>query len=77
MHRRMSRTRWGGAGVGVACAVCVGASTGCYQKITRAEGFGASRISTEKSDLDTPIDNAIFGKPDSAKKSTMPGPGSP
>jgi len=57
--------------------MCGVALAGCYQKITRAEGFGASRISTEKSDLDTPIDNAIFGKPDSSKKNTMPGPGSP
>lgn len=60
-------------------AVCVTATVivagaacgGCYQKITRAEGFGASRISTEEPDRQQgPVDKLIFGE-DKPTKKTM------
>jgi len=39
------------------------AAPGCYQKVTRAEGFGADRISTESPNRQQgPIDELIFGK---------------
>lgn len=57
-------------------AVAIGAAVlfmagGCYQKITRAEGFGASRISTEEPDRQQgPVDKLIFGE-DKPTKKTM------
>ncbi len=77
MHRRILSVRKGSMVVLAVCTVCGMASMGCYKKITRAEGFGADRITTEQSDLDTPLNNAIFGKPPSARNTNMPGPGSP
>lgn len=69
MHRQKLSTWRAALGVGVACAVCGGASTGCYQKVTRAEGFGASRISTEEPDRQPgAIDKLIFGQDKPSKK---------
>lgn len=46
----------------LACAVGLAAG-GCYERVTRVEGFGAHRISTQSPDRQQgPIDELIFGK---------------
>lgn len=64
MRQDGSRARWM-VRIGVSvCAVGVTiAASGCYTKITRAEGFGADRISTEEPDRrQGPVDKLIFGE---------------
>jgi hypothetical protein len=56
-------------GVVLAAASLVVCAPGCYQKVTRAEGFGASRISTEEPDRQQgPVDKLIFGEDKPTKK---------
>jgi len=51
-----------------ACACILISAAGCYKKVTRAEGFGASRISTEEPDRQQgPIDKLIFGEDQPSK----------
>lgn len=56
--------RPGGAGLlGLVVLAGLAALPGCYEKVTRAEGFGADRISTETPNRQQgPIDELIFGK---------------
>ncbi len=59
------RTSIGGRGAtGVLLLLAAaGAMAGCYEKVTRVEGFGAHRISTESPNRQQgPIDELIFGK---------------
>lgn len=68
--RKMTPMRDGTVGrvvrTGTALAVLLvgaGAGSGCYERVTRAEGFGADRISTEAPNrTQGPIDTLIFGK---------------
>ena len=57
--KRLVRT---GAAI-AALTLVAGVGSGCYERVTRAEGFGADRISTEAPDRSQgPIDQLIFGK---------------
>lgn len=63
-EQRMTPGRRAVARSAVAAGLVVLAGlSGCYQKVTRAEGFGADRISTESPNRQQgPIDQLIFGK---------------
>lgn len=58
------RARWMvRIGVSVCALGMAMAASGCYTKITRAEGFGADRISTEEPNRrQGPVDKLIFGE---------------
>lgn len=51
-----------GMALGVAGAGVLACSGGCYKKVTRAEGFGADRISTEEGRHEGPVEKVIFGE---------------
>ena len=63
-NRRTNRA----VGIGGVGLVALGAATlllsgGCYEKVTRAEGFGADRITTEDPNRNQgPVDKLIFGE---------------
>jgi hypothetical protein len=62
MERTTQLPRPATVGLAAALAVLPAALGGCYQKVTRAEGFGAERIPVEESDRpDGPIDQLLFG----------------
>lgn len=68
---RRTRTRAICGTVGLVCACA--ALTGCYHRVTRAEGFGADRITTEEPNLKQgPLDSLIFGQDKPPKRSSMP-----
>lgn len=50
-------------GAAAAALGAAAAAGGCYERVTRAEGFGADRISTEAPNrTQGPVDELIFGK---------------
>lgn len=71
----MNRSRTAGfalaaLGLGAACL----AMSACYEKVTRAEGFGTTEIQTEQGNLrQGPIDNALYGRPREGRSDPRPG----
>ncbi|MEC9374709.1 MAG: hypothetical protein VYC34_12730, partial [Planctomycetota bacterium] len=50
------------------------ALAGCYEKVTRAEGFGANYYETEpRSNTDGPVSKALFGSSDPQRTDSSPG----
>lgn len=57
-----------GAVAGMACVVS--AAGGCYERVTRATGFGADQYTvSEPYQRNSAVDDWIFGKQDSTPKS--------
>ena len=61
-------TRW--LPVGLVAAMCFCVLPGCYERVTRATGFGADQYTvSEPYQRNSAVDDWIFGKQDTGDKS--------
>jgi len=56
--------------IGLAAGACLCSLTGCYQRVTRATGFGADQYTvSEPYQRNSAVDDWIFGKPQPSSSS--------
>ncbi len=62
----------------LAAAMCIGVLPGCYQRVTRATGFGADQYNvSEPYQRNSAVDDWLFGKQESGTRSGSKIPPSP